>query len=462
MTIDGDTAIVNAATATQLDVVVPAFGCQPAQDVAVQVTVASVPSNTVTQAAEPASFLTLSVGEQLLITDPASFCLQFAESTSDEAYLIGVQSVSELPSSLTDVQLVAEKDPAAPAPPPAPLARLTAQGPAQDVLTTDRATRWTAHREAHASFQSRQLAMLNRLGAGPAMASGPAAIPPDAAVNDTLSFNVLDLNAIGPLCDNAIAISAVVKHVGTKGVWLEDIDNPAGGFSAAHYQSLSDDLDNTIYDTDVAEFGVPTDVDLNDRIGILVTQEVNKAGGILGFVFSGDLVSVASCAASNVAELYYGIAPDSVGAVGFEYPLSFALADAPPLIAHEFVHIIQFGVRLMAGSVFLSQWEAEGGATLGEEVVGHAVLGNSTGQNYDAFVAIGTGFDWYPDAFVDMGFYYGLDPSVAGGMTKVSGAPQQCTWLNSNPESDGSDSGSTVPGYATGLWSAVVVPSLAE
>ncbi len=436
VTMGGVAATVNTATATQLDVVVPDLGCQPAQDVAVQVTVASIPSNTVTQASEPASFLSLAVGEQLLITDPASFCLQFAASSADEAYLIGLQSVSELPSSLTDVQLVSEKDPAAPAPPPTPLALLSEQGSGQDLVITDRTRRWTAHLEAHASFQSRQLAMLNRLGAGPAMASGPAAIPPTAAVGDTISLNVPDLNGSN-LCLAPIAVMAEVKHIGAKGVWLEDIDNPAGGFEAADYQSLSDDLDNTIFDTDVAEFGDPTDLDANGRIGILVTQEVNKVGGILGFVFSGDLVSVASCAASNFAELYYGIAPDSAGAVGFAYPLASALGDAPPLIAHEFVHIIQFGVRLTAGSPFLSQWEAEGGATLGEEVVGHATLGNSAGQNYDAFVAIVTGFDWYLDAFLDMELYYGWNTLSPTG--KVTGAPQQCTWLNSNPVSDGSD-----------------------
>ena len=69
---------------------------------------------TVTHAAEPASFVSVGVGQQLLITDPASFCLQFAASASSEAYLIGVQSISEVASGLTDVQLVAAKDPAAP------------------------------------------------------------------------------------------------------------------------------------------------------------------------------------------------------------------------------------------------------------------------------------------------------------------------------------------------------------
>lgn len=441
VTMDGVPATVTAATATQLDVMVPAFDCMPARDVSVEVTVAAVTSNTLTHAAEPTAFLTVAVGQQLLIMDPASFCLQFAASAANEAYLIGVQSISEVPSGLTDVQLVATKDPAAPAPPPASPTPVTAQRFSQDLVITDRMRRWTAHREAHASFQSRQLETLNRLRSGPQMASGPAAIPSTVMVGDMLSINVPDF---ADICLNPTVITVEVKHIGAKGVWLEDVANPAGGFAAADYQSLSDQLDNPIFDTDVAEFGDPTDLDLNGKIGIVVTQEVNKiSGSLLGFVSGGDLFPVSSCAASNVAELYYGKAPDPTGSVGGAYSLADALADAPPLIAHEFVHIIQQGTRITSGAPFLSKWETEGQATLGEEVVGHAMEGNSAGQNYGNLVALDpgpvTGISWYEAPFLDMGQYFGWDSSVGGGTTKVSDAPEQCTWLDSNAVSDGSD-----------------------
>ena len=442
VTMDGVAATVTMATATQLDVTVPAFECKPARDVDVKVTVAAVTTNTVARAAEPASFLSVGVGQQVLITDPASFCLQFAASASSEAYLIGVQSVSEVASGLTDVQLVAAKDPAAPAPPPAPLARLTAQGSSQNLVITDRMRRWSAHREAHAGFLDRQRASLSGLSAGRPMASGPAAIPTNVTVGDMLAINVPDFD--GNTCLSPIAITAEVKHIGTKGVWLEDVANPADGFSGADYQSLSDQLDNTIYDTDVAEFGVPTDLDGDGKIGIVVTQEVNKSSAsLLGFVSGSDLVPVAGCPASNEAELYYGKATDPAGSVGAAYSLADALADAPPLIAHEFVHIIQQGVRITAGAPFLSKWETEGQATLGEEVVGHAIETNSAGQNYDNTVAFGaggvSGIKWYEASFLDMGQYFGWDSSVGGGTTKVSNAPEQCTWLDDNAVSDGSD-----------------------
>ena len=443
VTVDGTQATVAAATSTQLDIVVPTFDCQPARTVAVVVTVGGETAPALSVGLNPASFLTVGVGEQLLITDPASFCLQFVASTASEAYLIGVQSASEVASSLTDVQLVAAKDPAAPAPPPAPLTAPAAQGFPRDLVMTDRMRRWGAHRQAEVSLRSRQLAWLNNARGGLEMASGAGAIPPTAMVGDMLPVNVQDINSTN-LCLNFTTITAEVKHIGTKGVWLEDIANPGGGFSAADYQSLSDQLDNTIFDTDVAQFGNPTDFDANGKIGIVVTKEVNKlSASLLGFVWAGNLFSVASCTSSNVGELYYGKAPDPVGSFGAAYSLVDALDDAPTLIAHEFVHIIQGGVRLTAGAPFLSQWETEGQATLGEEVVGHAMEGNSAGQNYGNTVAIDpgpvTGLRWYVAPFLDMAQYFGWNSDVAGFMTKVSNAPQQCTWLNSNPVSDGSD-----------------------
>ena len=67
--------------------------------------------------------------------------------TTHEAYLIGVQAVSEVASGLTDVQFVAEKDPAAPAPPLAPNRLITRGGGSQEVVITDCTRRWDAHRE---------------------------------------------------------------------------------------------------------------------------------------------------------------------------------------------------------------------------------------------------------------------------------------------------------------------------
>ena len=212
-------------------------------------------------------------------------------------------------------------------------------------------------------------------------------IPPGVIVGDIVPIRFPNIS-LADFCINFISISTEVKHIGTRGVWLEDVANPSGGYSAADYQSLSDQLDNPIYDKDVEYFGVPTDLDGNSKIGVVITHEVNKVGDLLGFVVGTDLLPLSTCPSSNEGEVYYGIAPDPTGAAGTPYPTATAVADAPPLIAHEFTHIIQFGRRIAASApTFLSAWEAEGQATLAEEVVGHVYEGRSGGTDIGLLLA---------------------------------------------------------------------------
>ena len=60
-------------------------------------------------------------------------------------------------------------------------------------------------------------------------------------------------------------INATVKAKGTRGIWLNDNQNAGGGFTNADYQAMSDQLDNTIFDTDTSFFGAPTDLDGNEQ-----------------------------------------------------------------------------------------------------------------------------------------------------------------------------------------------------
>jgi hypothetical protein len=50
------------------------------------------------------------------------------------------------------------------------------------------------------------------------MGSGPAAIPTTVMVGDMLSINLPDTN--GSVCVSSTTITAEVKHIGTKGVWV--------------------------------------------------------------------------------------------------------------------------------------------------------------------------------------------------------------------------------------------------
>jgi hypothetical protein len=251
-------------------------------------------------------------------------------------------------------------------------------------------------------------------------------------------------------CARFTPIRAIVRQVGARHIWLEDIANPAGGYGPAEVQALGQMFDSQIYNGDINYFGAPTDLDRNGRIAIVISKEVNRIplGAntfLLGFVVAADLVSQNVCASSNEGEVFYGRTPDAAGKVGYALGLTEMMERAPRNIAHEFVHIIQFGHRLYAEGeiIFPDVWEAEGQATLAEEVIGHRLTGRSPGQNYggDVVVPVGGGPRWY-SAMIDMlGLYYGWEP----GRGRIPNAPEQCSWL------ERSGDGNTGPCHAVDL-----------
>jgi Big-like domain-containing protein len=429
--IDGVDVPVTTATATSLTVTVPTFNCLPARPVSVAVNARGRTSDPVSQNLRPRVFTSIGVGQQLVIQEPGELCLQFSAASSTEDYLIGVQSTSEDVNNLTPATLTAT---AAPGPTTTALPELTlgrtASGPAR-LQQSDQAKRWTRHFE---SEMKRRLSE-TRLFSGPARALtrlAPAAggqtlaIPPDVAPGD-----VVDIRVPLGFCEFT-PISAAVKVVGKKGVWLEDIDDPDDGFTDNDIKSLSSLLDRHIYPTDVDYFGTPSDLDDNGRIVIVITKEVNKVGGALGFTFAGDLFSRAECASSNEGEYFYSAAVDPVGTYLLgPYSRQVALHDAPFIIAHEFTHIIQVSRRIARQfPAPLAIWEGEGQAVLAQEVVGHAVEGRSPRHNYGEDIAFNqddpSSIDWYSYGFIQAATYFGYD----GSDTRVPGAPEQCSWLN--------------------------------
>lgn len=459
VTVDGVTATVTTATATSIQFQVPTAGCRPARRALVQVATQGDISNGFRHPTRPAAYLDMTVGQQVMLSNPAQFCLQFGPLPISENYLIGVQSVSEVVTSLTPVLVrssVASGD-AALSHPATPPATGQTQSPAAVQQVPPVSTRWARHRAAEARLLEQERRLYPMLLAAPRLpstagAAGAQIIPSTVKVGDTVAIRVPDRTSAN-LCQSYNAISAVVSYVGTRTVWLTDVANPPEGFSAAQLQALSNTLDTKIFPTDSAYFGAPTDHDQNGRIAIVITQEVNKTKDVLGFVSSSDLVPRSTCPSSNEGEIYYSIAPDSAGTVGNPYPLSQALADGPKLLAHEITHIIQFGHRIEANAPFPSVWEAEGQATLAEEVAGNAVTGRSVGKNYGFSVAYAASppdsVAWYRDMVVDLAIYFGF----ADRTTKVTGAPEQCSWLNlPDAGNNGPCLDNTVPVYGV-TWS---------
>lgn len=438
VTVDSVAATITAATETMLQVTLPApAGCRPARNAAFRATAGGNESAAFPHAVRPESFLDMAVGEQAILSSPAALCLQFAQESGAQRYVIGVQSTSSSGASLTPARLsaIAGAGPAA-APPVTFQPQLSASraaGVAGVAPSAARIARLAEHREAELGLRERERALVDQLVAAraarrsaPSLSNSMAAVAATAAVGDTVTMRVVDPSATN-LCSTFSTVTAVVRVIGTSGIWLTDITNPAGGYSDADLQMLSDVFDNEIYATDVDYLGPPTDIDANGRIAILTTRRVNATPGLLGFVFSGDLFPTGSCAASNVGEVYYGIAPDPTGLFGGAYSLADARLDAPALIAHEFAHILQNA----NGNHSREVWESEGQATLMEEVVGFATQGRGPGNNYGFEIATnlsgGDSISWYFGHMFGLMTYYGYPNANPGA--QIAGAPEQCTWL---------------------------------
>ena len=441
VTIGGVAAPVTAATATSLVVTVPRV-CRPVQPLPVTVTVGSAASTAVAIPVRPAALDTIALGAELIAHDPANLCVQLAGSAGMERYLVGVQSVSDVAGSITPAILRTDIAPAPPTTvsptgalplPSEPAFGTIAMAPSPSAL------RWQRQREAELGLRTREAARLRSPaalhGAAAGLGRAPAFIPSGLSVGDTVPLKFPDI-ASSDFCSNSVPILTVVKAIGTHSIWLADTQNPVGGYAASDFQSLSGELDTWIYPVDTATFGGPTDLDGNDRIAVVITRQLNlKNANLLGFVVSSDLAPTSDCPASNVGEVFYGRAPDSSNVTGGgAYTTAQALADAPFLIAHEFTHIIQFGRRIQASATtFPSIWEAEGQATLAEEVVGNAVESRTTAQNLGFGVAFNlddpSSTDWYSDRFVDLALYFGFKDNAS----QVPGAPEQCGWLAAQP-----------------------------
>ena len=432
VTIGGSTGTVTVASPTSLTVTVPTFDCQPIRAVNVQVSVGGGNSNIVSHPLKPASVLSLVVGEQQLVRNPSQFCLQFAASAAGgDAYLVGVGAAAEISASTMPFTLTSVVGASA-----APPAAFSTFGPRTAGIgggfVQPQDDSWARQYRAEARLRAWEQAVLPMLGR--ALPDRRASLTPGvlgaprspSAVGDTVVFKIPDVS--GNPCTSFQTVTTVVQAVGTAGIWHRDIANPTtDSLTTAEIQAYSDTFDLHIYARDVEYFGIPSDIDANGRIEIVLSIEVNKfALGVAGFVFGGDLFSPAACPSSNSSEVFYGHVPDPTNAAGTGARSKASItSQMPSLIAHEFTHNIQQSRRLvvLGGSTTMASWEAEGQAMLAQEVVGHSVLGNSVGQNYTSTTALqGQGNRWYGQAFRMLATYFGQ--LVSG---KAVDAPELCT-----------------------------------
>ena len=366
----GFRAEVIEAAANRLRAVVPA--CVPTRTAELRVNLGSVASNALTLdvTAASAAPVALDVGQVLYLADAAAAsCLRLAPFP-DAEYLLVLQSAAtvggiELPWRLTaaTAQGLAAVAPRAPAPYADRLA--TRAGPWREQASPqDR---------LDLSLRELELTALSRGLRLPLASTSPAAAPP-VEVGDRRDFWVF--RSAG----NYARITAEVRHVSEHAILYEDLDAPAGGFAAADFELFGAIFDDPIYETMVDVYGEPSDVDGNDRIIILFTPVVNRMtppgvgnAFVAGFFFGIDLL--ADQPNGNDAEIFYTLVPDPDGEFGNIRTFEQMLQGVPPVMAHEFQHMIHFNQRVLLRDAGLeTTWLSEGLAHTAEELIGDVYL----------------------------------------------------------------------------------------
>lgn len=246
-----------------------------------------------------------------------------------------------------------------------------------------------------AQARSRMAARKATASTGLTLEPRHAALRANVQVGDMVTLNVNGEEN----CTNPLYHRARVAAIGTHSIVLADSLNPAGGFTDADYARYAARFDTLVYPLDVGAFGEPTDLDGNDRIGLIFTLEVNrltpKASPVYvgGFTFSRDLfpksgsARAEACQGSNEGEFFYLLAPDPLGTVnGNRRTAGFVDTNTTAVIAHEFEHLINSSRRLYVNNAdaFEEKWLDEGLAHIAEELLFYREAGLAPRANVGA------------------------------------------------------------------------------
>jgi hypothetical protein len=255
--------------------------------------------------------------------------------------------------------------------------------------------RMTEKRELN--FQAGKRAYQSRLTTPAVRKAMSLAIP---NVGDKTTFKVpaqfdASGNYLGGGCNKFTSATATVKYISNRLIIYVDDAAPSGGFTDAELQEIATEFDTLIYPTDTEYFGTPLDQDANSRIILLYTPLVNKltpanqSGFVGGFFFVGDLfpsTGTGSCAQSNMAEIFYALAPDPSGTINNNPRSTTSVRQGTRgTIAHEVQHMINASERFRnpLTEEFESTWLDEGLAHFAEDLNGRVLRGLSETGNYN-------------------------------------------------------------------------------
>ncbi len=448
--IGGLAATVTASSATSLSVTVPYSDCLPPRRAELRVTVQD-DSDARLVGVSPRSRedIDLPVG-WYRYAHAGNGCLHLPGDDAGGAYVIGVVSIAEEPSSLTpvaatsivgDPSVVAEQRPLAYSAPlretvaPAPWIPSTSPAVAapagaatpirQEIVGGPRG--WE---RPHSEAMNRNREIVRRLGPlDPAAAHARAT--PALAVSDTLT-----LFAGGESCSARDQLRAVVRRIGDHTVWLDDVENPSGTFTDSELAGLDAFYGARVKGVHDDYFGGVSDVDGNGRVMVVMTKQVNEQDDpdsfLGGRVWFRDLYPPEACGTSNEAEILFGRAPDPGGIFGQAWTKEQTLSYYPSLLTHEITHIAQGAAWVFGGADFAT-WELEGGATLSEQLVAYGLFGHGSGRNM-GYEQWEEGRDWYENWAFGLARFFGWDANDATDTRRIADAPEECSWMGSPEE----------------------------
>ncbi|MGH7458439.1 MAG: hypothetical protein ACREKN_05045 [Longimicrobiaceae bacterium] len=217
---------------------------------------------------------------------------------------------------------------------------------------------------------------------------------------------LIELNASLDACDNPDIRTARVMAVTEHAIVVEDTTAPGNGLTQEEYRSIGVTFDTLSYPVNIENFGVPTDIDDNDRAIIFYTPAVNSltppnsGSFVAGFFFARDLFPaddsdprLGACPTSNEAEMFYMLVADPDAEFGNAFTRDFILRITQGTIAHEFQHLINSSRRLYVNDAgdFEEVWLNEGLSHIAEELVFYRASGLGPNQNIDLATLTTTG-----------------------------------------------------------------------
>lgn len=172
-------------------------------------------------------------------------------------------------------------------------------------------------------------------------------------------------------------VAARLAYVGGNILLYVDTLSPAGGFDSSQVQGFGQYFDQILYPIDTTAFGVPSDIDGNGYVIVLMSPTVNSLtpattctsqGFVAGFFNPGDFNGPTD-PASNQGEIFYSIVPDPVARISCTHTVAELQDVVPATFLHELQHLIGFSQHAVVnGGLPGASWLDEGLSIVAEEL----------------------------------------------------------------------------------------------